>query len=167
MCIRDRFLIGHGEVLPNQKNTVSLSNTNDLYGISIPHISIVWRENEKRMVSEMNRMIELIINSGNGKIIPVNEILNIPFTKQILSKSVAIKSDAPPPGYYIHEVGGAPMGNDKGNSVLDNWNRLWECNNVLVVDGACWPTSSWQSPTLTMMAITKRACEKAIRDFKG
>tara|TARA_B100000524_G_scaffold214315_1_gene112426 strand:+ start:7 stop:1494 length:1488 start_codon:yes stop_codon:yes gene_type:complete len=161
------FLIGHGEVLPNQKNTVSLSNTNDLYGISIPHISIVWRENEKRMVSEMNRMIELIINSGNGKIIPVNEILNIPFTKQILSKSVAIKSDAPPPGYYIHEVGGAPMGNDKGNSVLDNWNRLWECNNVLVVDGACWPTSSWQSPTLTMMAITKRACEKAIRDFKG
>ena len=161
------FLIGHGEVLPNKKNTVSLSNTNDLYGISIPHISIVWRENEKRMVSEMNRMIELIINSGNGKIIPVNEILNIPFTKQILSKSVAIKSDAPPPGYYIHEVGGAPMGNDKGNSVLDNWNRLWECNNVLVVDGACWPTSSWQSPTLTMMAITKRACEKAIRDFKG
>ena len=161
------FLIGHGEVLPNQKNTVSLSNTNDLYGISIPHISIVWRENEKRMVSEMNRMIELIINSGNGNIIPVNEILNIPFTKQILSKSVAIKSDAPPPGYYIHEVGGAPIGNDKGNSVLDNWNRLWECNNVLVVDGACWPTSSWQSPTLTMMAITKRACEKAIRDFKG
>ena len=58
-------------------------------------------------------------------------------------------------------------GNEKENSVLDNWNRLWECQNVLVVDGACWPTSSWQSPTLTMMAITKRACEKAIIDFKG
>jgi choline dehydrogenase-like flavoprotein len=161
------FLIGHGEVLPNNKNTVSLSNRKDLYDISIPHISINWRENEKRMVKEMNKMIELIINSGNGKIIPVNEILNIPFTKQILSKSVAIKNDAPPPGYYIHEVGGAPMGNKKENSVLDNWNRLWECSNVLVVDGACWPTSSWQSPTLTMMAITKRACEKAILDFKG
>ena len=39
------FLIGHGEVLPNQKNTVSLSKRKDLYGISIPHISIVWREN--------------------------------------------------------------------------------------------------------------------------
>ncbi len=161
------FLIGHGEVLPNHKNTVSLSSSKDINDISIPHISIVWRENEKRMVTEMNRMIELIINSGNGNIIPANEILNIPFTKKILSKSVAIKNDAPPPGYYIHEVGGAPMGNDKENSVLDNWNRLWECSNVLVVDGACWPTSSWQSPTLTMMAITKRACEKAIMDFKG
>jgi len=161
------FLIGHGEVLPNKKNTVSLSKKSDSYDISIPHISIVWRENENRMVAEMNRMIELIINSGNGNIIPASEILNIPFTKQILNKSVATKNDAPPPGYYIHEVGGAPMGSDKEKSVLDKWNRLWECSNVLVVDGACWPTSSWQSPTLTMMAITKRACEKAINDFKG
>ncbi len=161
------FLIGHGEVLPNKKNTVSLSKSTDQYDIPIPHISMVWRENEKRMVTEMNRMIELIIDSGNGNIIPANEILNIPFTKQILSKSVAIKKDPPPPGYYIHEVGGAPMGKEKEKSVVDNWNRIWECSNVLVVDGACWPTSSWQSPTLTMMAITKRACEKAIIDFKG
>ncbi len=161
------FLIGHGEVLPNNKNTVSLSKNTDQYDIAIPHISIVWRENEHQMVREMNRMIELIINSGNGNIIPANEILNIPFTKKILNKSVAIRNDAPPPGYYIHEVGGAPMGNNREKSVVDNWNRVWECSNVLVVDGACWPTSSWQSPTLTMMAITKRACEKAIIDLKG
>ena len=161
------FLIGHGEVLPNKKNTVSLSKSTDQYDISIPHISIAWRENENRMVKEMNRMIGVIINSGKGTIIPPNDILNIPFTKQILNKSVAIKNDPPPPGYYIHEVGGAPMGNNKQKSVLDNWNRLWECTNVLVVDGACWPTSSWQSPTLTMMAITKRACEKAIINLKS
>ncbi len=161
------FLIGHGEVLPNKKNTVSLSKNRDQYDISIPHISMVWRENERRMETEMNRMIELIINTGDGTIIPANKILKIPFSKEILNKSVATKHEAPPPGYYIHEVGGAPMGNDREKSVLDNWNRLWECNNVLVVDGACWPTSSWQSPTLTMMAITKRACEKALIDFKG
>tara|TARA_B100000965_G_scaffold389470_1_gene395158 strand:- start:3557 stop:5218 length:1662 start_codon:yes stop_codon:yes gene_type:complete len=161
------FLIGHGEVLPNKKNTVTLSKSKDKYDISIPHISIVWRENEKKMVQEMNRIIELLINSGNGTILPVHEILNIPFAKQLLNKSVAIKNDPPPPGYYIHEVGGAPMGNNKEKSVVDNWNRLWECKNVLVVDGACWPTSAWQSPTLTMMAITKRACEKAIINLKG
>ncbi|MBW3041677.1 GMC oxidoreductase [Prochlorococcus marinus] len=161
------FLIGHGEVLPNKKNKVTLSTETDRNGVSIPHISVAWRENEKNMVIEMNRVIELIINSGNGTTLPIDEILNIPFVKRILDKSVAIKNDAPPPGYYIHEVGGAPMGNNKEKSVVDNWNRLWECGNVLVVDGACWPTSSWQSPTLTMMAITKRACEKAIINFKG
>ncbi len=95
------FLIGHGEVLPNYKNSVSLSKSTDQYGISIPHISIVWRENEKNMVKEMNRMIELIIKSGNGTIIPANEMLNIPFTKQILNKSVAIKNEAPPP-WLLH-----------------------------------------------------------------
>ncbi len=165
--IKIGFLIGHGEVLPNNKNTVTLSKRRDQYDISIPHISIAWRENERKMVREMNRMIEVIINSGNGSILPVDEILNIPFAKQFLNKSVAIKDEAPPPGYYIHEVGGAPMGNNKEQSVVDNWNRLWECSNVLVVDGACWPTSSWQSPTLTMMAITKRACEKAIINLKS
>ena len=161
------FLIGQGEVLPNNKNRVTLSKNTDQYDISIPHISIAWRENEKNMVEEMNRMIELIINTGNGTILPINEILNVPFAKQLLNKSVAIKDEAPPPGYYIHEVGGAPMGDNKEKSVVDNWNRLWECSNVLVVDGACWPTSSWQSPTLTMMAITKRACEKAIFNLKA
>ena len=161
------FLIGHGEVLANKKNFVSLSKCTDQYDIAIPHISILWRENEQRLVKEMNRVIELIINAGNGTILRVDEILNIPFAKQILNNSIAVKNDAAPPGYYIHEVGGAPMGNDREKSVVDNWNRLWECTNVLVVDGACWPTSSWQSPTLTMMAITKRACEKAIREFKG
>ncbi len=161
------FLIGHGEVIPNKKNTITLTNKTDQFDIHIPHISFIWRENEKNMVSEMNRVIELIINSGDGTVLPINNILNIPFAKKILANSVAIQDEAPPPGYYIHEVGGAPMGSSKENSVVDNWNRLWECKNVLVVDGACWPNSSWQSPTLTMMAITKRACEKAINSLKG
>jgi hypothetical protein len=37
---------------------------------------------------------------------------------------------------------------------------------VLVVDGACWPTAAWQSPTLTEMAITWRACEAAAARMK-
>ena len=160
------FLIGHGEVLPNRENKVSLSDKTDQFDIPIPHISCAWKENEKKMVNDMNKVIELIINSGEGKMLPLSEILNIPLAKPFLDKSIAIKEEAPPPGYYIHEVGGAPMGNDIEKSVLDKWNRLWECKNVLVVDGACWPTSSWQSPTLTMMAITKRACEKAISSQK-
>jgi len=160
------FLIGQGEVLPNKKNLVTLSKETDQFDIPIPHISLTWRKNEENMVNEMNRTIELIINSGNGTVLPVNEILNIPFAKQILQKAVAIQEKAPPPGYYIHEVGGAPMGNKKETSVVNQFNCLWECNNVLVVDGACWPTSSWQSPTLTMMAIAKRACEEAIKNLK-
>ena len=81
--------------------------------------------------------------------------------------AAAVQDDAPPPGYYIHEVGGAAMGHEENTSVVDRWNRLWRGPNVLVVDGACWPSSGWQSPTLTMMAITRRACLQAVRPWNG
>ena len=73
----------------------------------------------------------------------------------------------PPPGYYIHEVGGAAMGGSETSSVVDSSNRLWRAPNVLVVDGACWPTSAWQSPTLTMMALSRRACLLALSGRGG
>jgi choline dehydrogenase-like flavoprotein len=77
---------------------------------------------------------------------------------------VALTEGAAPPGYYIHEVGGAAFGCDERSSVLNSSNQLWRAPNVLVVDGACWPTSAWQSPTLTMMAISRRACLLALKD---
>jgi choline dehydrogenase-like flavoprotein len=69
----------------------------------------------------------------------------------------------PPPGYYIHELGGAPMGDNAAVSVLDRWNRFRTCPNLLVTDGTCWTSSGWQSPTLTSMALTRRACIAAIK----
>ncbi len=161
------FLIGHGEVLPYKDNKVTLSEKSDKWGIPIPHINFKWNTNEKRMVKDMNQTIEKCIQISGGEISPMNELINIPCLQQIINQSIALKEEAPPPGYYIHEVGGAPMGNIQEESVLDRYNRLWQCKNVLVVDGACWTTSSWQSPTLTMMAITRRACLQGIDDLKG
>ena len=53
------------------------------------------------------------------------------------------------------------MADHPGSGVVNAWNQCWEAANVLVTDGACWPTAGWQSPTLTEMAITWRACEAA------
>ena len=160
------FLIGHGEVLPYKDNKITLTKELDRWGIPIPHISCKWNKNEQEMVKHMNKTIEKCINISGGTMNSINELIKLPFMKIIASKSFAMRQEAPPPGYYIHEVGGAPMGISKEDSVLDKWNRLWECQNVLVVDGACWTTSSWQSPTLTMMAISRRACQKAIKHLK-
>jgi choline dehydrogenase-like flavoprotein len=71
------------------------------------------------------------------------------------------------PGMFVHEVGGARMGADPAASVVDPWCRAWDVPNVLVTDGACWPTSGWQNPTLTQMAITARACDHAAAALKG
>ena len=156
------FLIGHGEVLPYEKNKVTLSKNLDKYGLPIPEIDFQWGENETKMVMHMNSTISKIIDTAGGQMLPLHKLMYMPFLEKFVDNALATQTEPPPPGYYIHEVGGAPMGNSEDSSVVDKWNRLWQCKNVLVADGACWPTSSWQSPTLTMMALTRRACLKAI-----
>ncbi len=152
------FLIAHGEVLPREKNSVSLSRKTDEWGIPIPYIEFEWSENELNMAKHMEKTIRKSITAANGEIKNINELINIPLGSLFTKNLIAFSDSPPPPGYYIHEVGGAPMGINEENSVVDKFNRLWRCKNVLVLDGACWPTSSWQSPTLTMMALSRRAC---------
>jgi choline dehydrogenase-like flavoprotein len=66
-------------------------------------------------------------------------------------------------GQAVHECGGARMGDDPGFSVLDNKNQVWDVGNLFVTDGACFPNTGCQNPTLTIMALTARACELALR----
>ena len=152
------FLIAHGEVLPREKNSVSLSDKTDEWGIRIPHIEFQWSENELNMAKHMASTIRKSIEAANGEIKNIDELINIPLGSIFTKNLIALSDNPPPPGYYIHEVGGAPMGINEEDSVVNKSNRVWRCKNVLVLDGACWPTSSWQSPTLTMMALSRRAC---------
>ena len=152
------FLISHGEVLPRKDNRVKLSNQTDEWDIPIPNIEFKWSDNEFKMIKHMTNTMEKAINYSGGEVKDLKSMLNIPLLNLLEKNSIALSGDIPPPGYYIHEVGGAPMGLKEDESVLDKWNRLWRCKNVFVLDGACWPTSSWQSPTLTMMALSRRAC---------
>ena len=158
MCATVGFLISHGEVLSRESNKIELSSRVDEWDIPLPKISFMWRDNEYKMVQHMKKTMRESVEVAGGEIKNVDEIYKIPFVKRLTRKAIATSGDPPPPGYYIHEVGGARMGSNEGNSVVDKWNRLWRCNNVIVADGSCWPTSSWQSPTLTMMAICRRAC---------
>jgi choline dehydrogenase-like flavoprotein len=70
------------------------------------------------------------------------------------------------PGMAIHELGTARMGTDAKKSVVDPYCRLHDMPNVFVMDGACFPSSGCQNPTLTMMAVTVRACDHLLERFK-
>ena len=161
------FLIGHGEVLASETNRVTLSDRCDQFGVPMPMISCRWGDNEKAMVTHMQGTIEDCIGVAGGTPASLPDLIHLPFVEPLIRGAIAVQEDSPPPGYYIHEVGGAPMGHSEQTSVVDAYNRLWRCRNVLVVDGACWPSSGWQSPTLTMMAITRRACLEALKPACG
>ncbi|MFM7235486.1 MAG: GMC oxidoreductase [Cyanobium sp.] len=158
------FLIGHGEVLPSAANHVSLcSHQQDALGLPVPAITCRWGANELAMVAHMEERMRLVVTAAGGEIQPLEDLVMLPLLEPWLKTSPAFRAAAAPPGYYIHEVGGAPMAADAQTGVVDPWNACWRAPNVLVTDGACWPSAGWQSPTLTLMAVTWRACEGALR----
>lgn len=70
------------------------------------------------------------------------------------------------PGMAIHEVGTARMGADPKESVLNAYNQTHDVKNLFVMDGACFVSSGCQNPTLTMMAVTVRACDHLLERFR-
>lgn len=76
--------------------------------------------------------------------------------------TVMYRSGAHFPGSAIHEIGGARMGADPRDSVLNQLNQCWDVPNVFVTDGSCFVSSGYQNITLTIMALTARACEHVV-----
>jgi GMC oxidoreductase len=48
---------------------------------------------------------------------------------------------------------------------LNSYCQCWDADNVFVTDGACFVSSVFQNPTLTMMGVTVRACRFIIGDY--
>jgi choline dehydrogenase-like flavoprotein len=66
------------------------------------------------------------------------------------------------PGAAMHECGTVRMGASQRNSVLDSNNQVWDVPGLYVTDGGCFPSQGAQNPTLTIMALTARACAHAV-----
>jgi len=72
----------------------------------------------------------------------------------------------PAPGFCIHEMGTARMGNDPKTSVLNKWNQMHDVKNVFITDGSCMSSSACQNPSITYMALTARAVDYAVGEMK-
>ena len=157
------FLIGHGEVQSDAANRVTLNGgLLDRHGLPTPHIELRWGANEAAMVAHMQARMQAVVTAAGGTIRPLEDLFVLPLLEPLLKGSAALAPGAAPAGYYIHELGGARLSASPEHGVLDPWNRCWGASNVLVSDGASWPSAGWQSPTLTSMALTWRACEAAV-----
>ena len=158
------FLVGHGEVLSHPDNRVQLDPIHhDHCGLPVPMIRCRWRSAEYALLHSMAHHMDEVVRVSGGVTMGLPELVRMPGVAGLVRAVEARHRHGAPPGYYIHEVGGAPMGCSPQDSVLDSWNRHWHCPNLLVTDGACWVSSGWQSPTLTAMALTRRACQAAAR----
>ncbi len=160
------FLCARSEVLPHYDNRIELNpDLRDRWGIPAAHVVCEWKKEDLELAGAARQAAREIVEAAGGKCADVTDIFHTPFVKGHINK-MQKEWTLSTPGMFAHEVGGARMGADPENSVLDPSCATWEVRNLLVTDGACWPTCGWQNPTLTQMAVTARACDAAVRALK-
>ena len=141
---------GFAEGLPRFENHARINkDVVDAWGIPVLHIDMEWGDNERKLVEDMGNVAAEMLEKAGAK--------NITITR----------GPASIPGHAIHEVGTARMGNDPKTSVLDKFARAWDVKNLFVTDGACWVSVGTQNVTLTMMAITARACDYIVQEYRA
>ena len=143
-------LAGFGECLPRYENFVEIdpSGQLDAFGIPVLRIQMTWGDNERAMVADMAK-------SGA-------EMMDASVEKYI--RSYAIPD--PVPGYGIHEIGVARMGEDPKTSVLNQFQQAHDVANLFVMDGAGFTSGACQNPTLTIMALAVRSTDYLMDEMK-
>jgi len=140
-----RFSLGTScECLGRYDNYVKLDpHVKDAWGIPALHMNVTWGSNEMRLFNySAGAAEEMLLAAGATNI------------RKITTPRW--------PGGATHEVGTARMGNDARKSVINNWNQTHDVKNLFVTDGAAFVTTGCVNPTLTMMALARRASEHLV-----
>lgn len=157
------WITAFGEMLARAENRITINpRKKDAWGVPVAHIECAHCENDRALIADARAATEEMFEVAGLRADP-------PWSLRRLKATVGRKSFAEggtlQPGLAAHELGGARMGGDAGSSVLDPFCRCWDAENVLVTDGACFVSSGYQNPTLTIMALTVRAAEQAVADY--
>lgn len=137
------WICAFSEVDASPNNYVCLDDVAvDRWGLRAPRIRLVYSEGDLGRARTASSFVN-VASDGAG-----------------LTRTKSAP-EPQPPGWSIHEVGTARMGKDPRSSFLNKFNQSWDVPNLFVTDGAAFPTSGYQNPTLTMCALTLRACDVA------
>jgi choline dehydrogenase-like flavoprotein len=136
--------VGFGETSQTMQGRLSLSRERkDRWGQPVLSIDTQWGEAERALADSMSEALDELFDGIGAKVLA--------------------RTNGPAnPGTSVHECGGARIGRDSATSVLTPHNECWAMPGLFVTDGASLPSQGTQNPTLTIMALTARACQKAV-----
>ncbi len=138
----------YGERTVRFENHVRINkDVKDAWGIPALHIDVKDTPNEFAMAKDAADTFEELFKEAGW---------------DILSKTDKFY----PPGYSIHEVGTARMGDNPKSSVLNKWCQSHDIKNLFVVDGSSFVTCGWQNPTMTILALSMRASEYLVEEMR-
>src|SRR4029079_7218560 len=142
-------LTTRAEMLPRFENYAEIdpSGVVDAWGIPVLKMHIQYSDNEREMARGAAPTSEEILRAAGAEVVSTGGRMTAP-------------------GRIIHELGTARMGKDAKTSVLNKFNQTWDVKNLFVIDGASFVTSANQTPTLTLLALTIRACDHMADAYK-
>src|SRR5204862_7548878 len=133
-----------GEALARWDNYIEIArDLKEAWGIPALRISMTHGDNEAALMEDAGATAAEMLEAAGAK-------------------DIRVQVGVEMPGMAIHELGTARMGTDPKKSVLNSFNQTHDVKNLFVMDGASFVSSACQNPTLTMMAITVRACSNLI-----
>jgi len=139
---------GFGECLARWENYVAIDPGRvDTYGIPVLKIQMTYGENEFALVKDMADSGAEMLEAAGAK--------NV---RRFVHPST--------PGWAIHEVGIARMGDDPKKSVLNQFQQAHDVKNLFVCDGAGFTSTACQNPTLTIMALCVRSMDYLLGEMK-
>lgn len=142
-------IMAQGECLPRYENYVELATEiKDAWGIPVLRINASHGENELAMAQAMREEILAVLDAMK------------------LEDARSPREELSVFGKNIHECGTARMGDDPKKNVLNRFNLVHDAKNVFVTDGACFVSQGCYEPTLTIMAISARAADYMVEEFR-
>ncbi|MEW6208530.1 MAG: GMC family oxidoreductase [Acidobacteriota bacterium] len=126
---------------------IDLDGVVDAWGIPVLKMHVEHSDNEREMARDAAETSEEILRAAGAEVISTGGRLTAP-------------------GRIIHELGTARIGEDPKKSVLNKFNQCWDVKNLFVTDGAAFVSSGNQNPTLTILALTVRACDYMVEEMK-
>jgi choline dehydrogenase-like flavoprotein len=132
---------GFGEVLPRKENRVSLDpEIKDAWGIPVLRFDYTFGDNELKMAKDMADSAEEMLKAAGAE-------------------DIKIGRDPLPPGWSIHEIGTARMGDDPKTSVTDKFCRLHDVQNVYLADASPFVSGGTQNTTWSILAMCWRTMD--------
>ena len=147
-------LSGRGESIARKENYCEIDPTTvDEFGIPVLRFNYQWSDNELKQARHMHETFEEVLGNMGGKLLG---------DKPGPEKKYGLHN----PGKIIHEVGTTRMGSDPKTSVVNEFERLHDVENVFIVDAGPFVSQADKNPTWTIMALSWRTSEFIIEELK-
>ena len=147
-------LSGRGESIARKENYCEIDPTTvDEFGIPVLRFNYQWSDNELKQARHMHETFEEVLGNMGGKLLG---------DKPGPEKKYGLHN----PGRIIHEVGTTRMGSDPKTSVVNEFERLHDVENVFIVDAGPFVSQADKNPTWTIMALSWRTSEFIIEELK-